>query len=124
MLSCALCLLLAFQVAFPPARSGPDERRGVDQSYISGTVKTKSGEAVAQVLIRVQAQPDASRADQRGNDFTWPGAEARVRPDGSFRIAVPGGMTYEVCASLTVKQTQCRTVDVRANDLEIVQFVL
>ena len=39
-----------------------------------------------------------------------------------FRVPVPGGATYQVCANVPSNPTQCQTVDVNANDLEVVTF--
>lgn len=117
-----LCLLMVLQAQFPRPGSGVDERRGVDQSFITGQVKSKGGEPVGLATVSVHSRGDASRADQRGNGSDWPGAETRVRKDGSFRISVPGGTTFEVCANLPGKTQQCRLVEVSRSDMEVVLF--
>ena len=116
----AICFLLSLQIPFP--KPNARDRTLPDQSWISGQVLAQSGDPVPLATIDVRSSADSSRADQRGNAFDWPGTVSHVKPDGTFRIAVPGGSTLAVCALVPGKPKQCRTVEVSPNDLEVVEF--
>lgn len=120
--SIVLCTLLALQIPFPRPNAGSESRPVHDESWITGRVRTKGGEPIPVGTISVQSRGDVARADQRESAAGWPGTVTRLKTDGSFRIAVPGGSTMEVCAAVPGKPKQCRTVDVNPNDLEVLEF--
>jgi hypothetical protein len=122
MRSALLALLMVSQVTFPRPGGRPDGSRLPDQSTISGEVRTKEGEPIPVATISIETRQDSSRADQRGNGVGWPGAVQKVRHDGTFRVLVPGGSTYQVCADVPTKRKQCRLVDVNTNDVETLVF--
>ena len=123
-----LALVMGVQVTFPlpGGRPNPSPAPGSsplpDQSTISGQVRTKEGEPIPLARINVQTRQDSTRADQRGSGVGWPGTVAQVRRDGTFRVEVPGGTTYEVCAEVPGRPKQCRYMDVSSRDLETLVF--
>ena len=114
------CLLavLPGQIRSPGRSPGAN---GASTSWISGRVATASGNPLPVATITIQPMTDASRADQN-RPTTWNGAVTRVKPDGSFRVAVPSRETFQVCATVPGKPEQCKTVNVEAEDLEIAVF--
>ncbi len=122
----ALCVVWQVTFPLPGGRPNPSPMPGStplpDQSTISGQVRTKEGDPVPLARISVQTRQDATRADQRGDAVGWPGTVAQVKRDGTFRVVVPGGSTFEVCAEVPSKPRQCRLVDVSVNDVQTVVF--
>lgn len=115
-------LLMSSQVSFPLPNSAPGSHRLPEQGTIQGEVKNKAGEPIPLATISVRTQQDSARTDQRGGGVGWPGAVAKVQHDGTFRIPVPGDTTYQVCADVPTQTKQCRTVDVSANDVQMLLF--
>jgi hypothetical protein len=122
MRSVVLALLIVSQVTFPRPGGRPDGSRLPDQSTISGQVRTREGEPIPVGTITVENRQDSTRADQRGDAVGWPGAVTKVKHDGTFRVVVPGGSTFQVCAEVPAKPKQCRLVDVNTNDVETLVF--